>query len=443
MRAQPGKALRQLAANRAAAQHHHALGQVAQFGKLLPQGVAGQVTRVIDARQRRNQGLRAGGNHDGAGCQRLLAAVCQRNVHRPGRGDFGVALQHLNAQRGVALNAVVRFDGADHIPHALHDGGEAERGLAVVQPIPGPVPDLVRHLGRLDQRLAGHAAVVQAIAAHFVRFHQRDFGLDRRRNVGRHQACGTRANHDQVAVKGFGLQMGPARVHLAALEIVHNFARQQRENAQKHQRAQQRWAQDALERVKLAQLGARIHIHSGARQHAELADPVKSPGAQLGQAHHQVDDEEGHQRHQAQREQVKRAVFGDAAVDLGQPLAKARLDAVAQHKARRQKRQGGPDAGGKRHQQGAPAQPKNSPACQREDGASAGQRQTGCGHVEQQESGGHLPRIFGVVVGKLRLALLEVGQIQKAPQVQHKERHDARENQRQHGYFFEVHAGAS
>lgn len=44
---------------------------------------------------------------------------------------------------------------------------------------------------RLDQRIAGQTTVVQAISAHFVRFHQAHFGLDCRRDIGGHPTCGT------------------------------------------------------------------------------------------------------------------------------------------------------------------------------------------------------------------------------------------------------------
>jgi hypothetical protein len=49
----------------------------------------------------------------------LLAAVVQRDLHRPGIDDLRVALQHLHAQAGVALHAVVRLDGGDHRVNAL------------------------------------------------------------------------------------------------------------------------------------------------------------------------------------------------------------------------------------------------------------------------------------------------------------------------------------
>ena len=136
--------------------------------------------------------------------------------------------------------------GRHHGLHALHDGFETEDRGGVAQAVLGAVLHLVRQLGALDQGLARHAAVVQAVAAHFVGLHQSHFGLDGGRNVARHQATGARANDDQVAIESFGFQVLPARVDLAALEPVCDFARQQRKQPQQHKRAQQTRAQNAL-----------------------------------------------------------------------------------------------------------------------------------------------------------------------------------------------------
>src|SRR6266705_1294573 len=51
------------------------------------------------------------------------------HLHRPGRRDFRLAQQALDAELGVALGRVVRFDGSHHALHALHDVGENEVDL--------------------------------------------------------------------------------------------------------------------------------------------------------------------------------------------------------------------------------------------------------------------------------------------------------------------------
>ena len=226
--AQALKTLRQLAANGATTQNHNAPGNVVQLHELIPQRVAGHIAHVVDAWQRWHKGLRPGGDDDGAGGQRLLAAIVQRNLHRPRVHNFGVALQHLHAQAGVALHAVVRLDRGDNGMNALHHRFEAESGLCVGQAVPRAVLHLVRQLGAFDECLAGHAAVVEAVTTHLVGFNQRDFGFNRSGNVGRHQPTGPTTDHHQIAVKTFGFDGVPSRIHLAPLHVVEHFFNHQR-----------------------------------------------------------------------------------------------------------------------------------------------------------------------------------------------------------------------
>ena len=131
-----------------------------------------------------------------------------------------MALQHVHAQRGVALGAVVRRNAGNHPGNARHQGRPVQRlrverrGWRLHAKLRGRA-HLVRHFGALDQRLAGHAAVMQAVAAQAISLHQRHFGLRRCRNIGRHQATGACANHDQIGVKLPGPLAAPGREKLA------------------------------------------------------------------------------------------------------------------------------------------------------------------------------------------------------------------------------------
>ncbi len=129
-----------------------------------------------------------------------------------------MALKNFDAKAGVAFHAVMRFHGADHVLHPLHHSPEAEHRHAVGEAVAGPMPHLVREFGAADQCLGRNATVVQAVAAHFVRFHQRHPGLDHGGNVGCDQSARARANHDQVAVKARRTHRLPARIHLVAPE---------------------------------------------------------------------------------------------------------------------------------------------------------------------------------------------------------------------------------
>ena len=307
-RAQAREGLRQLAADRAAAQHHQPLGALAQ----LPDVVGGQHLDLVEAGDRRHEGPRAGGDDDGARGQALHPAVVVRDLHFPGRDDARRALRHVDTQPGVALHRIVRLDLLDDPLHALHHFAEVEVGCGTAHAELLGALHMRQELGRADQRLGRHAAGVQAVAAHRVLLHQRDLGLDGRGDVGRDQPGRAAADDDQVAVEARRLL--EAGVDLAGLEHVDDLLGDEREDPQQHQRAQHAGRDDARQRLDARQLRAGVHVDQRAGQHAELADPVEGPGAQRGHAHRQVDDEERQHRHQAQREQVEAAFLGDAGV---------------------------------------------------------------------------------------------------------------------------------
>ena len=127
--AEPGKALRQFAADRPAAQHQEPLRCRRQRGKTRPQGVTGHIASLGQPGQGRHQWPGAGGDHDAAGAQPLRAAVGVLDLDRPRVAQRGVALHHLHAQAGVAGHAVVRGNGGDHGLDALHDGREVDHRL--------------------------------------------------------------------------------------------------------------------------------------------------------------------------------------------------------------------------------------------------------------------------------------------------------------------------
>ena len=97
---------------------------------------------------------------------------------------------------------------------------------------------LVRQFGAFNECFTGHAAIVQAVAAHFVGFYQSHLCLDHRCNVGRHQPTRTAANDHHIAIKRLGFDRAPARIHLTLFHHVHGFAGHQRKQAQQYKRPQ-------------------------------------------------------------------------------------------------------------------------------------------------------------------------------------------------------------
>jgi hypothetical protein len=160
LRAETGEGLRQFATDRPAAEDDQPARQFAQ----VPHGVGGQVA------DRSMPGI--GGTNGRAPVAMTMLRVAQplRARHRggdldlPWRDDLRLPARHFDAEFGVALGRVVRFDGLDDPLHALHHVGESR-----TRPLPRMPNSCERHvreqLGRADQRLRRHAAGVQAVAA--------------------------------------------------------------------------------------------------------------------------------------------------------------------------------------------------------------------------------------------------------------------------------------
>ena len=379
-----------------------------------PEGVAGQEAGLLQASNGRDEGTGARRNHDVASAQGLLRSIRQAHGHRPGRSDAGVALQHLHAQRGVALDAVVRRDGLNHRLHAMHHRREIHLALRIGNAQLPSLPHLRHGLGRANQGFAGHAAIVEAIPAHFVSLDQGDLGLDRCGQVGRHQSPRTSTNDHQVAVKALGAR--PAGVDLARLQGSDHELGHQRKQTQQHQTAQQRRGQHVTGRFDRGQLRAGIDIHRSAGEHADLADDIELAGAQGGQAHQQVDQPKRKHRHQTQGEQVKSAVLGQTFVDGLKPLPQSLFDDIAQQIARNPKGQQCPQAGGEGHQQQAQGPAKHGPSGQGQDN-SAGHRQGSGQHVHREEDQRRLRGVGGVKARQRVAAGLEPLQREPLAQV--------------------------
>ena len=238
--AETRKALCQLAADRPAAEYYQPLRQFADA----PQIVRMQRVHLGQARDRRNERARAGGDHDVLGRQRLLATG-GGDFHRPRRGDLCRAGHAIHAKPRKALDRIMRLDFMNNALHALHHLGEVELGLGFANAEFIGALHMREQLGGADQCLRGHAAGIQAIAAHFVFFHECYFGLHRRGDVGGDKTCRTAADHYHIAIKVRGLR--PFRIDLACLQTVNDFLGDDREDAEQYKGADQAWREDAFQ----------------------------------------------------------------------------------------------------------------------------------------------------------------------------------------------------
>jgi hypothetical protein len=129
----------------------------------------------------------------------------------------------------------VRLDVGNDAVDTLHDGGEVDRAGCARDAQRAGCFQLLGRLGRADQRLARHAAEVEAVAAHLVALDQRHLGFHRRGDVGGDKSAGPRTDDDEVAIEG--LRLRPLRIDFAALNPADDPLRQERKDAQEHELA--------------------------------------------------------------------------------------------------------------------------------------------------------------------------------------------------------------
>ena len=392
--AQAGKSLAQLTANRPATQHHDACGQRGALRELAPQGVAGGVAHVLQARQVRHHRLRPRGNHDGAGVDALRCLVGPGHFHGPRVDDAGVALHHIHPQCGVTLYAVMRRDAGNHLLHARHHRRKIQSRCGCQHAKLRCAAHLVGDFGAVDQRFAGHAAKVQAVAAQCPFFHQGDFGLRRGGDIGRHQPPRACAYDHQVGVELTGPLSKPwsqlVALLQAAQDVLGRGGQQRHQQACHHQYPKNGGTQHSACGAEGCELLARTDIDHRAGEHADLADQVKRAGAHAGQPHEQVDQPKGYDRYQPQAEQVQRPFAFNMQARRQHPWPHARAQQVGQQVARQPERHGGPHRGGKRHQKHAPRQAQDGTGCHREH-RNTGHRECGQQQIDPEKGGASLP----------------------------------------------------
>ena len=223
--AKPCQCLRELAADRTTAQHDEPLGK---FGHI-PEGVRGEALRGGEPGDRRDDRARTRRDDNGArghrpGCARIAY------LDRPRRDDSCVPQQDLRAERGIALDRVVRCDRRDNASDARHHFAKIEFHARVAQAKCVRVTRSMNEFCCPNQSLRWNATEIEAIAPHQPAFHERDFRLGDRPDIGGDQAGGAAADDDQVAVETARLY--PATIDLARLDPVQSELRQQRKNAQ-------------------------------------------------------------------------------------------------------------------------------------------------------------------------------------------------------------------
>ena len=195
--------LRELHCHRPAAEHDERLGQPFERHR----GVAGEVADRRELRERRR-------GHSGAGAENKVRAreplaVIQLDRVWINKTDVGTDELETSA---LQLPPPVTGEVGNHRVLARHDLGEVEPHFRHLNPPRRGVLGKVLHLGRVKQRLGGHAAAQNAKSADFLAaFDDRSPEAAAGRRTGRRIARTATADHHHIEVRT------AVRTHVARL----------------------------------------------------------------------------------------------------------------------------------------------------------------------------------------------------------------------------------
>ncbi len=189
--AQAAEGLRQFDADRAAADDE----QVARTFDQIEDRLVREVRHMLEAGQRRQQRGRAGGDDEAARADGELAGS---DLALPREARWRT--QHAHAEAGEALLQIMRSDGGDDAVDVSVDSAEVDRGLVGLHAEAAGMPLRLGGVASGQQGFRGHAAVVQAVAAHLVGLDQHGLGAQLG-GAGGHAEAG-RAGADDADVGG-------------------------------------------------------------------------------------------------------------------------------------------------------------------------------------------------------------------------------------------------
>ncbi len=291
----------------------------------------------------RDNGSSTRGDHDGA-TREAMRALRRTDLDLPGAEQTCFPLDDVNAQRAIALGRIMGGNPLNSRMDMRHHQREIHRTRRIDDALCGQAPGLRNLTRRMQKRLGGYTAGVQAIAPHLVALDQGHTGTRGCSNVGSDQPSTTSANDDEIALELPWPR--PASIQTAALQRIGQEAPGQRQHAEKRQRAQQTRRRHIPDLFDSGQLRTRIHVDQRRWEHGNLAHSIERGSAQWRQAHRQIDQKKRENRDQTQTKKIGRSVARDAGIDGCHGASKASSQRLAQQITRGQKGQGGADGRG-------------------------------------------------------------------------------------------------
>ena len=192
--AETGEPLRELAADGARADHREPARQVGQGEN----GFVRQVRHGGEPGNIRRSGPRARRDRRSREVQRPAT-----DLDRVGACEARVTQVNINPQFPEARRGVVRAQVGAQPAEPRHHGGKIDRHVTFD---PNAERSRLAHgsggPGRAEQRLRGHTADIEAVAAQQVTLHERNLCPKTRGAGGGHESGGATADHDEVVAAG-------------------------------------------------------------------------------------------------------------------------------------------------------------------------------------------------------------------------------------------------
>mmetsp|Transcript_24038 Transcript_24038/g.44238 ORF Transcript_24038/g.44238 Transcript_24038/m.44238 type:complete len:263 (-) Transcript_24038:1064-1852(-) len=184
--------------------HFHADGPAADDQQVIgafaqiPQAFVGQVGHRINTLDRRDKGAGPCGDYNAPGRDDRVASL-----HLFVRNEVPKFTDHLNTKPLEPFLAVHRLNLCNYITHVVLGCGVVDLRHRISHAVDGGMGLAIGHLAAGNQRLGGHAAVVQAITAHLVPFEQDNLCPHLAGPGGHRQAARSGANHQNIGLDPF------------------------------------------------------------------------------------------------------------------------------------------------------------------------------------------------------------------------------------------------
>ena len=192
MSAEHAVGLRDLEADGAASEHDQMLDPLVHIEDRL----VGEIAHLVEARDRRDHRRGAGGHHEAPRTNEVVPSLDRGLVE-----EIRLGLDDAHAETGEALDGIVRRDRGDDAMHVIVHARVVDLRLDDVDAESACRAHGLGAFAGGQQGLGGHAAVIEAVAAHAPLLDEHDWNTELRRRGSHREAPRPCADHAEVRLQ--------------------------------------------------------------------------------------------------------------------------------------------------------------------------------------------------------------------------------------------------